>query len=159
MTAVDAVSHVSVGFAAVARKGGSRRRALALLAPYAALVLGGAAWAHFSPADVGHAHPHLFIAGFGCAFALLMGRLILAHLTGEGEDRPSGWRVLALLPLAVANAAAPALLGLPAPPLPELWLLWAHLALTAWAYADFAAGVTGDICSLLRIRCFSLKRG
>lgn len=65
------------------------------------------AWAYASPSDVAYTQPYLFHLGCGFQFALLMGRIILAHLCEEHAGmRTAMWLSLAPLPLAVANAVS-----------------------------------------------------
>jgi len=108
------------------------------------------AWAAVSPGQVASRHPFPLLLGAGCQFALLMGRLILAHLTGEVEGL-AGRMWPCLLPIAsgLANALAGA-------PLPEPWLVWLNFSCAAALYVRFASSVADELCELLSIRVFSL---
>ena len=111
-----------------------------------------ACWTALSPADVAATHIYPLLLGAGFQFSLLMGRLILAHLTHEqgGLLAASLWPLLPF-PLAALNAAAGA-------PVPEAAVVWLNLALGAGAYFAFASGVASEICELLGIRVFSLHK-
>ncbi|KAF5945378.1 hypothetical protein HYC85_015606 [Camellia sinensis] len=87
-----------------ARKG-SMLLALAMLYPFAVLLVGVVVWDYLSPYDITGNYPHLVIVGTGLAFGFLVGRMILAHLC----DEPKGLKTnmcmsLLYLPFAIANS-------------------------------------------------------
>lgn len=110
------------------------------------------AWTALSPTDVAVSHIYPLLLGAGFQFSLLMGRLILAHLSHEQEGLLGG-SLLALLPfpLAALNAAAGA-------PVPEAAMVWLNLGVGAAAYLRFSSAVASEICELLGIRVFSLHK-
>ncbi|KAK3043556.1 hypothetical protein RJ639_002135, partial [Escallonia herrerae] len=87
-----------------ARKG-SMLLALAMLYPFAVLLISVLVWDYLSPYNLMGNYPHLVVVGTGLAFGFLVGRMILAHLC----DEPKGLKTnmcmsLLYLPLAIANA-------------------------------------------------------
>ncbi|KAK2994339.1 hypothetical protein RJ640_017851 [Escallonia rubra] len=65
-----------------ARKG-SMLSALAMLYPFAVLLIGVVVWDYLSPYDLRGNYPHLIVVGTGLAFGFLVGRMILARLCDE----------------------------------------------------------------------------
>ncbi|CAI5460089.1 unnamed protein product [Closterium sp. Yama58-4] len=136
-----------------------------LLVPYFALASFTVAWAVLSPSAIVPTHSHFFFLALCFSFALIVGRMILAHLTRESE----GLLVAMLQPLffltvALINAAWPyftrstASSGPLQTPLPEFPLLLLYVAHTGYMYAHFAVGVCYDICNTLGIYTFRVGK-
>lgn len=140
------------------KRRGSFVGALSLVLPYFVLLGSIVLWSNISPSDVIGTRPHLLILGTGFAFALLVGRLILAHLCDEHEGLLRNmYTPLAVLPLALANAFSAQLRG-GKPLVDEQWLLLAFVAHTGLAYAHFAHGLIRDICACLNIYAFRIGK-
>ncbi|KAK2994337.1 hypothetical protein RJ640_017849 [Escallonia rubra] len=98
-------SNVCNVYKVVQARKGSMLLALAMLYPFALLLIGVLVWDCLSPIDLMGNYPHLVVVGTGLAFGFLVGRMILAHLC----DEPKGLKTnmcmsLLYLPFAIANA-------------------------------------------------------
>jgi hypothetical protein len=101
------------------------------------------AWAVLSPTDISFTHPYVFLLGCGFQFALMMGRIILAHLCDEHAGmRRAMWFALAPLPFAVANAASGACVQ-SAAGVRMRWLPPRWLALMSSSMSRHAASLRG----------------
>ncbi|KAH9615639.1 hypothetical protein KSS87_012657 [Heliosperma pusillum] len=133
---------------------GSMMLALAMLYPFAVLLLGVLAWDYLSPINLIGTYPHLVVAGTGLAFGFLVGRMILSHLC----DEPKGLKTnmcmsLLYLPLAIANTLT-ARLNDGVPLIDEVLVLLGYCAFTAALYLHFATSVIHEITTALGISCF-----
>ncbi|KAL7240794.1 hypothetical protein ACSBR2_006443 [Camellia fascicularis] len=140
-----------------ARKG-SMLLALAMLYPFAVLLVGVVVWDYLSPYDITGNYPHLVIVGTGLAFGFLVGRMILAHLC----DEPKGLKTnmcmsLLYLPFAIANSLT-AWLNDGIPLVDESWVLLLYVAYTVALYLHFATTVIHEITAALGIYCFRITR-
>ncbi|XP_028092498.1 choline/ethanolaminephosphotransferase 1 [Camellia sinensis] len=140
-----------------ARKG-SMLLALAMLYPFAVLLVGVVVWDYLSPYDITGNYPHLVIVGTGLAFGFLVGRMILAHLC----DEPKGLKTnmcmsLLYLPFAIANSLT-AWLNDGIPLVDERWVLLLYVAYTVALYLHFATTVIHEITAALGIYCFRITR-
>ncbi|GJP49631.1 hypothetical protein CLOM_g8817 [Closterium sp. NIES-68] len=153
------------------RKGGQPLRfsdttlfAALLLLPYFALSGFTVSWAVLSPSAIFPRHAHFFFLALCFSFALMVGRMILAHLTRESEGLlPSMLQPLLFLTIALINAAWPHLTRGTSPgplqaPLPELPLLLLYVAHTGYLYGHFAVCVCYDICNTLGIYTFRVGK-
>ena len=172
MSLVDAVAHVAAVAGHEASSGRPRFAALRHLLPYCALFGSMTSLSWLSPANVAHTSPFLLLAAGGFPFALLMGIIILAHLTGERSSlMRSMWLAVAPMLPVLLNASWPAVVHrlrsggsagstdvLTSAPVSEPLALAAAAVIGAAMYCRFAAGVADEIGALLGIRCFSLAR-
>ncbi|XP_050223988.1 choline/ethanolaminephosphotransferase 1 [Mercurialis annua] len=132
--------------------------ALAMLYPFAVLMVGVLVWDYLSPSDLMGNYPHLVILGTGLAFGFLVGRMILAHLC----DEPKGLKTnmcmsLLYLPLAIANALT-ARLNDGVPLVDEFWVLLGYCVFTVGLYLHFSTSVIHEITTALGINCFRITR-
>ncbi|KAL9233041.1 hypothetical protein vseg_008084 [Gypsophila vaccaria] len=137
---------------------GSMLLALAMLYPFAVLLLGVLAWDYLSPTDLFGTYPHLVVMGTGLAFGFLVGRVILSHMC----DEPKGLKTnmcmsLLYLPFAIANTLT-ARLNDGAPLVDEAFVLLGYFAFTAALYLHFATSVIHEITTALGIFCFRITR-
>ncbi|KAK3015407.1 hypothetical protein RJ639_007479, partial [Escallonia herrerae] len=136
-----------------ARKG-SMLLALAMLYPFAVLLIGVVVWDYLSPYDLMGNYPHLIVVGTGLAFGFLMGRMILAHLCDEPKGlKTSMCMSLLYLPFAIANALT-ARLNDGIPLVDERWVLLGYCMYTAALYLHFATSIIHEITTALGIYCF-----
>lgn len=137
---------------------GSMLLALAMLYPFAVLLVGVLVWDYLSPSDLFGNYPHLVVVGTGLAFGFLVGRLILAHLCDEPRGlKTSMCMSLLYLPLAVANALT-ARLNDGVPLVDEFLVLIGYCAFTGCLYLHFATSVIHEITTALGIYCFRITR-
>ncbi|THG03495.1 hypothetical protein TEA_027904 [Camellia sinensis var. sinensis] len=115
-----------------ARKG-SMLLALAMLYPFAVLLVGVVVWDYLSPYDITGNYPHLVIVGTGLAFGFLVSLLYL--------------------PFAIANSLT-AWLNDGIPLVDERWVLLLYVAYTVALYLHFATTVIHEITAALGIYCF-----
>ncbi|KAK3015414.1 hypothetical protein RJ639_007486, partial [Escallonia herrerae] len=147
-------SNVCNVYKVVQARKGSMLLALAMLYPFALLLIGVLVWDCLSPIDLMGNYPHLVVVGTGLAFGFLVGRMILAHLC----DEPKGLKTnmcmsLLYLPFAIANALT-ARLNDGIPLVDERWVLLGYCVYTAALYLHFATSVIHEITSALGICCF-----
>ncbi|KAJ2807649.1 hypothetical protein H4R21_000391 [Coemansia helicoidea] len=156
---VALVPTVHASFTNIARacRAQNRSAALALAdaVPFAASIGSVVVWLHHSP-DVRTQHLVLFLNFVGFAFSYIVGRVIVAHVTGAPFPKLNRMHIPIFL--GTANSLAPALgltklFGGPS----EVLLIWICLVYTAAQYAHFALEVIDTICSFLDINCLTIK--
>lgn len=137
-------------------------RVFSKLLPFTLIAGAASAWAVYSPADIFHAQPRMFLFAIGILFAALICKLMLAHLT-KGDYRIFRTSVVPLL-FAATNAAAPRLFGLATTHtngtlfgIDELLALKVVLACSITSWLLFALPVIWEITTVLNIRCFIVK--
>ncbi|KAJ2055905.1 hypothetical protein GGI17_006463 [Coemansia sp. S146] len=123
--------------------------------PFVASIASMVVWLAASP-NVLHQHLVLFLMFAGFAFSYIVGRVIVAHVTGAPFPKLNRMHVPIFF--GTANAIAP-MLGLAKmfDGENEVVLIWICLAYTALQYAHFALEVINTICAYLDINCLTIK--
>ncbi|KAJ2357614.1 hypothetical protein IWW50_002225 [Coemansia erecta] len=123
--------------------------------PFAASIGSVVVWLWESP-DVLHGHLVLFLTFVGFAFSYIVGRVIVAHVTGAPFPKLNRMHIPIFL--GTINALAPRL-GLTKifAGSNEVVLIWICLVYTGAQYAHFALEVIDTICSYLDINCLTIK--
>eukprot|EP00850_Spirogloea_muscicola_P017285 SM000147S01104 [mRNA] locus=s147:25909:30376:- [translate_table: standard] len=136
---------------------GSMLQALGMLLPYCTLLSGAFLWKRYSPSDVMGTQPHLFILGTGLAFGLMVGRIILSHLCDEVKGLKTNlWTAMLILPVAIANALSAKHLG--GVVLQQHLIMSITFSSAGFLYFHFVVNVIREICQILDISCFRVRR-
>ncbi|KAJ2516039.1 hypothetical protein H4217_004826 [Coemansia sp. RSA 1939] len=124
--------------------------------PFTASICSVTVWLRASP-QILHEHLVVFLMFVGFAFSYIVGRVIVAHVTGAPFPKLNRMHIPIFL--GTANAAAP-WFGLTKlfDGQNELLLIWLCLAYTAIQYAHFALEVIDTICTYLNINCLTIKK-
>lgn len=134
---------------AVSQRRALLRGPLQMLFPFLSLVLTTLTWALYSPQQLFHQQPRLFLLTAGVLFANLICKLMLAHLTDKHYNT---WR-WELLPYVATAVTAVLFHALPVTELTALLLLFAYVLLL---HAHFIVFVVRDMKSILNIHCFTI---
>ncbi|KAJ2078266.1 hypothetical protein H4R24_004600 [Coemansia sp. RSA 988] len=133
----------------------STAAAFADAVPFVASISSVVVWLAVSP-DVRCNHLVLFLSFVGFAFSYIVGRVIVAHLTGAPFPKLNRMHIPIFV--GTANALAPTF---GAAKLfdahNEVVLIWFCLAYTGAQYAHFALEVIDTICNYLDINCLTIK--
>ncbi|KAJ2384203.1 hypothetical protein H4S02_004927, partial [Coemansia sp. RSA 2611] len=156
---VALVPTVYASFKNIARARREQQRsvgaAFADAVPFTASISSVVVWLWESP-EIRTQHLVLFLGFVGFAFSYIVGRVIVAHVTGAPFPKLNRMHIPIFL--GTANALAPRL-GLTkifAGP-NEVVLIWICLFYTGAQYAHFALEVIDTICSYLDINCLTIK--
>ncbi|KAI8319250.1 Choline/ethanolaminephosphotransferase [Martensiomyces pterosporus] len=124
--------------------------------PFVASITSVIIWLNASPVILSE-HLVLFLLFVGFAFSYIVGRVIVAHVTGAPFPKLNRMHIPVFL--GTANALAPHV-GLTKvfDGQSEVYLVWVCLAYTAAQYAHFALEVIDTICSYLDINCLTIKQ-
>ncbi|KAJ2119049.1 hypothetical protein IW147_006155 [Coemansia sp. RSA 720] len=123
--------------------------------PFAASIGSVIVWLWESPQVLSN-HLVLFLSFVGFAFSYIVGRVIVAHVTGAPFPKLNRMHIPVFL--GTFNALAPRL-GLTKifAGSNEVVLIWMCLVYTGAQYAHFALEVIDTICSYLDINCLTIK--
>ncbi|KAJ1662272.1 hypothetical protein IW140_006046 [Coemansia sp. RSA 1813] len=124
--------------------------------PFAASIFSVTIWLMASP-QILREHLVVFLMFVGFAFSYIVGRVIVAHVTGAPFPKLNRMHVPIFF--GTANAVAP-WFGFAKlfDAQNELLLIWLCLAYTAIQYAHFALEVIDTICTYLDINCLTIKQ-
>ncbi|PIA14151.1 Choline/ethanolaminephosphotransferase [Coemansia reversa NRRL 1564] len=123
--------------------------------PFAASIGSVVVWLAVSP-DVRSNHLVLFLGFVGFAFSYIVGRVIVAHVTGAPFPKLNRMHIPIFV--GTANALAPTFGAAKIfDAHNEVVLIWVCLAYTGAQYAHFALEVIDTICSYLDINCLTIK--
>eukprot|EP00271_Cylindrocystis_brebissonii_P015759 TRINITY_DN38760_c0_g1_i1.p1 TRINITY_DN38760_c0_g1~~TRINITY_DN38760_c0_g1_i1.p1 ORF type:complete len:435 (-),score=-1.29 TRINITY_DN38760_c0_g1_i1:711-2015(-) len=146
-------------------QGHSRLYPLLLMLPYIVLTLLHFIWFELFPSESSLHHPFLRLFAIGLAFAVIVGRLILARLVEEYDGLLLAlWMPSLSLALGVGSTFVGRLRQVPgnydgAATRPnEYWILVAHFLFTFLLYCHFVQGVIYEICVAQNIYCFRLGK-
>ncbi|KAJ2849874.1 hypothetical protein IWW36_002317 [Coemansia brasiliensis] len=123
--------------------------------PFTVSISSVVVWLWESPEILSN-HLVLFLGFVGFAFSYIVGRVIVAHVTGAPFPKLNRMHVPIFL--GTANALAPRL-GMTKifDGSSEVALIWACLVYTGAQYAHFALEVIDTICTYLDINCLTIK--
>ncbi|KAJ2603112.1 hypothetical protein H4R99_002458 [Coemansia sp. RSA 1722] len=124
--------------------------------PFFASIASCTVWLHASP-EIRTQHLVVFLMFVGFAFSYIVGRVIVAHVTGAPFPKLNRMHIPIFF--GTANAIAPSIgLAKMFDGPNELVLIWICLGYTAIQYTHFALEVIDTICSYLDINCLTIKK-
>ncbi|KAJ2726349.1 hypothetical protein GGI07_000662 [Coemansia sp. Benny D115] len=124
--------------------------------PFFASIVSCGIWLYASP-EIRTQHLVAFLVFVGFAFSYIVGRVIVAHVTGAPFPKLNRMHIPIFF--GTANAVAPSIgLAKMFDGENELLLIWICLGYTAIQYAHFALEVINTICSYLDINCLTIKK-
>jgi ethanolaminephosphotransferase len=124
------------------------------VAPVFALVAGTAAWVYYSPSHILEEHSHMFVWALGALHCKLVMHIMVAHIVKDDYQLMTKSVAIALgvgaYGLAALAGVAPVLLS-------EYDTLRALWSICLFAYLHMVHGVVTELCTILNIKCFTVK--